>query len=257
MAKFVNAAWYALTAVFAAIQFVALLFPIPIPIDGFGGYLFLGPIAAALCGYVLGPLYGVASALIGTLLGMYIDPRINTLVISYVTPIMPVMSALVAGLLRKKKLRAVPIIFIIVTVIFIIGPIGLQVYSVLWMHLLALTLSLLLLLPLIRKRFEGALDMKLSSNYMMGVIAIWLIVFISVLTDRVFFATILQYIARIADGYLILLPVFPLEIILASVAGCILCALFAMGIERLDLYLPTSALKREDSDTGMSTPEIN
>jgi hypothetical protein len=246
MARFVNTAWYALTVVFAVTMFVALLFPIPIPIDGFGGYLFLGPIIAALCGYVLGPLYGVISVLIGTLLGMYIDPRINTLVLVYFTPIMPVFSALVAGLLKKKKLRTVPIIFIIATVIFVIGPIGMQVYNVLWVHLLALSLSLLLLVPLFRKRFEGALDMKLSSDYKVGVIVIWLIVFISLLTDRIFFATILQFIAHIAEGYLTLLPLYPLEIILASIVGCIAFAVVAIGIERLDLNLPTRASRSEE-----------
>ena len=239
MARFVNTAWYALTTVFAAIQFVALLFPILMPIDGFGGFLFLGPIAAALCGYVLGPLYGVAAVLIGTLLGMFIDPRINTLAFFYFTPIMPVFSALVAGLLRKKRLIPVAIIFIIATILFVIGPIGLQVSSVLWVHLLALSLTLLLFVPLIKKRFEGALDMKLSSDYKVGIIVLWLIVFISLLTDRILYATILQFIMPFTVAYLTVLPLFPLEIVLASIVGCIILTVTAIGIEKLGLVLPT------------------
>ena len=127
-------------------------------LTGGGGFISLGVVSAVVIGYVAGPIYGVASVFIGSTLGVAF---LNVGgIVGYVVPIVaPAASAIVAGCMRKRMYIQVIIVYIIGFVAFIVGPVGNIAYPYLWMHVIALALVILLLVPKIEKRYREGLQL--------------------------------------------------------------------------------------------------
>ncbi|MFW9800730.1 MAG: hypothetical protein ACFFD9_09855, partial [Candidatus Thorarchaeota archaeon] len=90
---------WALTGIFAAVHLVITLIPYSLSVSGTGVISF-GMISASIVGYLLGPFFGTVSVLIGSYLGIFINPEVALLGLT--TPIATATGALAAGLLRVR-----------------------------------------------------------------------------------------------------------------------------------------------------------
>ncbi|MHA1960957.1 MAG: hypothetical protein ACW99U_12040 [Candidatus Thorarchaeota archaeon] len=237
--------YWALTGVFAALQVVMTAFPYSITL-GVAGTLTVGLVSAPLIGFLLGPIFGTIAVLIGSLLGMFINPTAQ--VFGYLTAISPTIGALVAGSIRTKKSLIVPLIYIVSIVMYIVGPIGTLTLGFLWLHVIALLLSFVFFIPKISERFTEALDMEKGLTPL-SFVSIWLLVFIAVLADHVVGSMIGSYyffyvfamdastLAAIFNGITF---VYPLERLLGSLAGLFVILAVARAIKEANIELPTT-----------------
>jgi hypothetical protein len=258
MARSLKKAWWALTLVFAAVQMVITLFPATLPIGGTGAYFSIDLISAPIIGYLLGPFYGAVSVLLGTFIAAASDPWVIGLwgpfgiIGALLVAIPPAMGAFVAGLIRKGRHRTVPIVFIVTIGLFLITRVGLIVFSFLWLHFIALSLSFLFLVPQLKKPLKDGLNLAEGTSYPKVAIALWLLVFISVMADHIVASVMRAFVYLAAPAELVSLIytevifIYPIERILASIVGALVTVLIAVAITRVNLYLPTSPIREEE-----------
>ena len=250
MARYVNKYSWASTSVFAAVQLVMTLFPLTIAIGGTGGYLSLDLVSAPIIGYFLGTFFGTSAVLIGSLIGIVIYPA--AAVYGYFTPLAPAAAAFVAGRIKSGKLAVVPLVYIVSIVIFMIGPLGTFALSFVWFDVAALVLSLFLLIRPVRRRVEEGLNISLGGNFVEGALAVWLLVFVSVMADHVVRSTIGAYYflfvrfigfppMMIAEFYTTVIFVYPIESVLLSVIGCLVILLAVLSVQKTNFYQLTRA----------------
>ena len=147
----------ALTSMFAAIHFTMTMIP-AVPAAGTGGVISLGMISAAVAGFLLGPIVGTISVLIGSYVAMLANAEL--MVLGLFTPLATASGALAAGLIRIRKPIGVFILYIIAIGLYILSPIGIIGISFIWFHLFGLLLSLIIILPGISKMFLEYLNFE-------------------------------------------------------------------------------------------------
>jgi hypothetical protein len=258
MARFVKRAWWSLTCICAAVQMVITLFPATFPIDATGGYFSIALVSGPIIGYLLGPLYGSVSVLLGTFLAAVVDPLatgvFGTLGFlgGFLAGLPPTTGAFVAGLIKKGRRRIVPSVFIVTIVLFLITRIGLLVFSFVWLHIIALFLSLLFLVPQLKNHLESGLNLSPETSYSKAAIAIWLLVFISLMADHIVASVIRAYLfiavpaEIISIVYFDVIFIYPVERILASIVGGLVTILVGVAVIRANLHLPTHLLKGKE-----------
>ncbi|MHA2602199.1 MAG: hypothetical protein AM324_008735 [Candidatus Thorarchaeota archaeon SMTZ1-83] len=265
MARSVKKAWWALSCIFAALQMVIVLFPATLPIGGTGGYFSIDLVSAPFIGYLLGPLYGTVSVLLGTFIAFVVDPSaagvLGTIasfipafpwVGAFIAGIVPATSAFVAGRIRTGRYRAVPLVFILLIVFFLLTPVGPLALSFLWLHIVALVLSVLILVPRFKKHLESGLSLSDDASVYVGAITIWLLVFISVVADHLVASVMRAYLffavppTLVLDIYTAVIIIYPIERIIASLIGGFIIVLLATTLTRANLHLPTRAVPEEE-----------
>ncbi len=279
MARTLKRAWWALTFVFAAVQMVLTLFPAALPIGGTGAYFSIDFISAPIIGYLLGPFYGTVSVFFGTFIAAIVDPwsagfwGIFGFLGGIFAGMPPATGAFVAGLIKKGRHRMVPIVFLVTIGLFLITQIGLLVYSFLWLHIIALLFSFLFIVPQFKKHLNDGLDLSAGTINSKVAIAIWLLVFISVMADHTVASVMRAYVFLavppdlIAVVYTSVIFIYPVERILASITGAFITILIAVAVTREDLHLPTrptkekaailiGPLKEEDLATSRTIEEL-
>jgi len=238
---------------------VIMLFPATLPIDGTGGYFSLDLVSAPVIGYLLGPFYGTVSVFLGTFIAVVVDPSaagmmgVFGLLGALLAGIPPATSAIVAGLIRKGRHRVVPLIFIVTIGLFLITFVGLLSFSFLWLHIIALSLSFLFLIPQLKKHLENGLNLTAGTSYSRVAVSIWLLVFISVMADHIVASVMRAYLVLAAPAtvvsiiYTLVIFIYPIERILASIAGGFVTFLIAIAITRKNLYLPTRPIAEQEA----------
>jgi len=261
MARSLKKAWWALTFVFAAVQMVLTLFPANIPIAGTGIHFSINLISSPIIGYLLGPFYAAVSVFLGTFVGAIIDPSIATLMMSLgilgtlLVAIPPTSCAFVAGLIRKGRHRLVSFFFVFAIGLFLFTRIGLASFSFLWLHIIALFLSLLLMVPQFKNHLKEGLDTSEGTSYPHTAIAVFLLVFISVMADHIAASVVRAYlllpvpIEYLSFIYSEVILIYPIEGILAAIVGTIATILIAVAISRANLYLPTRPIAGKELDS--------
>ncbi|MFX0054264.1 MAG: hypothetical protein ACFFAX_14045 [Promethearchaeota archaeon] len=261
MARSLKKAWWALTFAFAAIQMVTTLFPANIPIAGTGIHFSINLISAPVIGYLLGPFYAAVSVFLGTFAGAIIDPSTATLFMSLgilgalIMAIPPTTSAFVAGLIKKGRHRVVPLVFIVAIGLFLFTRIGLASLSFLWLHIIALFLSLLYMVPQLKNHLTEGLDISEGTSYPQAAIAMFLLVFISVMANHIVASDVLAYllfpvpVELVSFIYSGVILIYPLEGILEAIVGTIATILLAVAISRANLYLPTRPIAGREIDS--------
>lgn len=207
-------AW-ALTGVFAAIHFVVTLLPFSLSVSGTGVISF-GMVSSVIVGFLLGPLYGTIAVLVGSFLGMFVDPAL--MVIGLATPIATAAGALSAGLIRVKEPEYVVAIYFSAMMVYLIGPIGPLVPEFLWFHVIVLLLSLVLLVPFTRKRIYSEIDFSRRASTR----ALFLVALVSVCIDQ-------AVGSAIGAAYL----VYAVGLSTSTVAGFWTAVTFIYPVERL------------------------
>jgi hypothetical protein len=258
MARSLKRAWWALTFVFAAVQMVITLHPANIPIAATGSYFSLDFVLAPVVGYMLGSFYGTISILLGTFIAAIYDPWAAGAMASMgilgaiLAGIAPATGAFVAGLIRKRRYRAVPLFFIITIGLFLITRVGLLACSFLWLHIITLLLSLLYLVPQFKDHLEDGLNLSDKANYTRIALAILLFVFISVMADHIVAGVLRAYLFLVVPAesivalYTDVIFIYPIERFLASIAGALVIILVAAAIKKADLCLPTRPIKEKE-----------
>ncbi len=147
----------ALTSMFAALHFTLTMIP-AVPAAGTGGIISLGMVSAAVSGFLLGPIVGTISVLIGSYVAMFANAEL--MVLGLFTPIATAAGALAAGFIRIRKPIGVLVIYLMAVVLYILSPIGILGIGFLWFHLFGLVLALIIAVPMISTKFLDYLNFK-------------------------------------------------------------------------------------------------
>lgn len=252
MSGFVNSKSYpwALTGIFAAFHLILSIIP-AFPGVG-GGAISLGMISGPLVGFLLGPIYGTISVLIGSILGIWLNPTVPLLGPFSVIP--PTVGALVAASIRGKGKK--PLLALAAMagsfVLFLISPIGISAIGFLWLHSIATLSVLLFLIPKVSDSF----DVKEGSllNFGKLFVALWLLSFIAVMADHLIgsgigiFYFVYVFEMPIADLEFIfmsiVLLVYPIErLVMCTILAVVLFGVH-IGLARSEFRVP---LIQEDS----------
>ncbi len=182
--------YWALVGVFAALHLVMTMLPLFVLTSG-GGFISLGLVTGVVIGFLLGPLYGGISVFIGSMLGVLLFNIGGVL-----GPIVPVVAstagAFIAGSLRTNKPGIVILIYGLSIAAFLVSPIGGIAYIYIWLHLVAMLLTALFILPRTREWLKKEMHydkMKPEFNFL----TLWLLSFIALLADSVVGGTIAAY----------------------------------------------------------------
>lgn len=181
MSGFPNSKAYpwVLTGIFAAFHTILSIIP-AFPGVG-GGALSLGMISGPLVGFLLGPIYGTLSVLIGSTVGLWANP--TTPILGFFTVIPPTIGAFAAASIRAKKSITVPVIIVFSLLLFYLGPIGQVTIGFLWLSIVAAILALVMMVPKLRDAFDVDSNAK-PTKYILLFIAIWILSFVAVMADH-------------------------------------------------------------------------
>lgn len=138
-------------------------------------------ISGPLVGFLLGPVYGTFSVLIGSIVGLWANPTAP--ILGFFTVIPPTVGAFAAASVRAKKSVTVSVIIAYGLLLFYIGPIGQVTFSFLWLSIVAALLALLMMVPKLRDSFDIGTDAK-PFNYVLLFASLWILSFVSVMADH-------------------------------------------------------------------------
>ncbi len=243
---------WALTGIFAAFHFVLSVIPYSVLGTG-GGFITWGMVSAPIVGFLLGPFYGVVSTGIGSFLMILIFPE--NAAFSFLTPLSPILSALVAGSVRKGETTLIPLIYLLTLIGYIVSPVGAYAYQFVWLHLIMCIASFIFVVPRVAKVFQKEIQFSKERNYVLGIIVVWFVSFIAVLMDNMLGSMIFAYWAVAAGWFplneLVIIFqsmafVYPFERIIASIIVAV--AIFAVGNTLAATYfdLPSSPISKRE-----------
>ncbi len=236
---------WALTGIFGAFHLILTFIPFSILGMG-GGFLTWGMVSAALVGFLLGPFYGT----IGVLVGSFIGTGVFNLggILGPIVPILaPTAGAFAAGALRTGRVRELFIVFLIATVGYVIGPIGIPAFMFIWLHLIALVIIGILLIPKLMNTLKDAVTFEKGRNLKLMPVAIILFSFIALMTDHMvgntagvyYFHYILAWdVSTLVGIWLPITFVYPLERLLATVVLAVIVIAVGEAITQTGLELP-------------------
>ena len=130
----------ALVAVFAALHAVLSSLPYSIAIGVVGGSITLGVISAPLVGILLGPITGGISVLIGSIIGMFLNPA--GAIFGAISFLPATIGAFSAGFTITKKGYISAIMILIPLILFYVHPSGGQAMIYPFMHIIAVFVAL-------------------------------------------------------------------------------------------------------------------
>lgn len=164
----------ALIVVFAALHVVLSSLPYSIPVGVSGGSITLGVVSAPLIGIILGPLSGGMSVLIGSIIAMFINPA--GAFFGPLSFLPATVGAFSAGFTLAKRGYISAAILIAAIVAFYAHPVGLEVISFPFMHIIAVIVALIFSTPL------AAWSTETSNTTKLG-IGVTIAAFVGTLTD--------------------------------------------------------------------------
>ncbi|MHA1587651.1 MAG: hypothetical protein ACTSV9_02625 [Candidatus Thorarchaeota archaeon] len=250
MASFTRSVAYpwALTGVFGAVHLVVTIIPYSLSVGG-GGVISFGLVSGAIIGFLLGPFFGTIAVLIGSLAGGFVNPSIA--LFGLLTPLAPATGAFVAGSFRvkgprNKSVALVLIVYILALGFFILSPIGIYAPGFLWLHIVAVLLVLLFLLPSVGRQLSDALHLEPDSEKPLSFLAIWLVSFIAVMADHLVGSTIAAYVfsagmdpEALALIFMGVAFIYPWERLLASVITAVVLFVTSISLAKTYFDLPT------------------
>jgi len=238
---------WALSGIFAAFHLVITLIPFNI---GFGGgSISFGLISAPILGFLLGPIFGTISVVIGSLIAMSIN--VDIAILGPFTVLATGAGAFAAGMIRSRKAIVVPIIFATAIPLYLVGPIGVIVPEFVWFHVIALVLSLFFLIPKISKGLNEAMEFPENSNILVSTFAIWLLSIVAVTLDQAvgsaiggyYFINLLGYDAGFMAGYFTAaMFVYPIERLFGSLLVTGILVALGKILSKVNFGLPLTTL---------------
>jgi len=165
----------ALMAVFAALQAVLSLIPLSFTI-GVSGEITLGVVGGALIGILLGPIIGGSAVLIGSLIGVFLNPAGAIFGVFTIFP--PFFGAVGAGCVKIKRGYIAGAIILVSLLIFYAHPFGREAIIYPWLHIIAMVIAFS---PLAQK----AGSTFSSPQLVKPIFGITVASFVGVLTDHI------------------------------------------------------------------------
>ena len=239
---------WALTGIFGAFHLVLTFIPYSVLGMG-GGVLTWGMVSAPIVGFLLGPFYGTISVFAGSLIGTGIfNPG------GILGPLVPVLAptagAFAAGALRTGRVRELCGIFLIAILGYIVGPIGIQAFIFIWLHLIAFFIVVILLVPQVYDRLKKSVAFERGRDLTLMPLTIFLFSFIALLTDHIVGNTAAVYYFHYFGGmdvptlvgfWLPITFVYPVERLVAAVILTIVLIASSEAIVQTGLELPVSS----------------
>jgi hypothetical protein len=220
----------ALMAVFAALQALLSYLPFTIAV-GVSGFITLGVIGGSLIGILLGPVIGGSAVLIGSLVGVFINPQGAILGIFTIIP--PSAGAFGAGCIRINRGYLAGAVILLSLAIFYANPLARQAYLFPWLQIVAMIIAFSPIARIAGSTFKSAEPAK-------STFGIALASFIGVMTDHASGSAIgAWYLSLGPEIWNFILPIYPFERIVALVVITIIAvpvysSLKRMGILKLD-----------------------
>jgi len=165
----------ALMAVFAALQAVLSVFPFTITI-GVSGQITLGVIGGPIIGILLGPIIGGLGVLIGSFVGVFLNPAGAIFGIFSVIP--PFFGAVGAGCVKIKRGYIAGAVILASLLIFYAHPFGRAAFLYPWLHIIAMIVAFSPLAQIAGSTFK-------SSEFAKPILGITIASFVGVLTDHI------------------------------------------------------------------------
>ncbi len=231
---------WALTGVFAAFHLVISLIPYSIVL-GTSGIISLGLISGPLIGFLLGPIYGSISVLMGSYLAILFNPAVA--VIGPFTPLATGAGALAAGGLRTGRVLPVLTVYLASLVAFLVGPLWGIAYPFLLPHIASLSITVILLHPNPTSRMPWKIGN--NTNGLSEGLKIYPLSFVAVMVDN-----------AVGNSFAAMYFVYIIGADVTAMAGVFLGVLFLYPVERLiaafivaSLYVAvTAAMMQTDID---------
>ncbi len=211
-----------LIAVFASMQAVLCSLPFTITI-GVSGQITLGLIGAPITGILLGPLTGGSAALIGSLIGAFINPA--GAIFGPLSIIPPSMGAFAAGCVKIKKGYVAGATMLAALAIFYVNPVGSQLILYPWIPIVAIIAAFSPLATV-----AGAT--LASPGTVKPVFGIVLAAFIGVLADYSAGIAIAIWYYPFVEIWYAIMFVYPIERIVATIIVSVIAVPLYYALQR-------------------------
>jgi len=215
----------AVIAVFAAMQALLSYLPFTITI-GMSGQITLGVVGGPLIGILLGPSIGGSAVLIGSLIGVFLNP--GGALFGPFTVIPPTLGAFSAGCVRIKRGYVAGLAILTSLLVFYAHPSGREAFAYTWLHIVALVLAFTPLALLAGSTFE-------SSKKERTVFGISMAAFIGVLTDHIVGSAVaIWYFSPVLTPgiWFAAMPIYPIERLVAFTLATIITIPVYYGLRR-------------------------
>ncbi|UCB59877.1 MAG: hypothetical protein JSW72_07075 [Candidatus Bathyarchaeota archaeon] len=200
----------ALISVFAALQAVLSTLPFTITV-GVEGQITLGLIGGAIIGVLLGPVIGGSAVLIGSFIGVFLNPAGALLGVFTVIP--PFLGSVGAGCVKIRKGYIACGIIVAALLIFYAHSVGREVFAYPWLYIVGAVVALSPLAHIAGSSFN-------SKRLAKPVFGIVVASFVGVLTDGMVGSSIaMWYFSGLLSSeiWLSIMFIYPIERIFALV----------------------------------------
>lgn len=205
----------ALMAVFAALQAVLSIFPFTITI-GVSGQITLGVIGGPLIGILLGPIIGGLAVLIGSVVGVFLNPA--GAIFGILTVIPPFFGAVGAGCVKIKRGYIAGVIILASLLIFYAHPFGREAYLYPWLHIVGMIVAFSPLAQLAGSTFSSPRPAK-------PIFGIVIAAFVGVMTDHITGSAIgIWYFSLRPEIWYFIMPIYPVERLVALILASAIAA---------------------------------
>jgi hypothetical protein len=215
----------ALVSVFAALQALLSVFPFSITI-GVSGQITMGVIGGPLIGILFGPLFGGLAVLIGSFVGVFINP--GGALFGVLTVIPPTLAAVAAGFIKMKRGYIAGSIILLSLLVFYANPSGREAFVYTWLHIVAMIVAFSPLAYLAGSSFH-------SSNAERPVLGITVAAFVAILTDHMAGSALaIWYFSPTLtpDIWYAILPIYPVERVVALALTTLIAVPVYYGLRR-------------------------
>jgi hypothetical protein len=215
-------------AVFAALQALLAVLPFTITI-GVSGQITLGIIGGSLIGILLGPITGGLAVLIGSFVGVALNPA--GAIFGILTPISPFLGAVGAGCIKIKRGYIAGAVILASLLIFYANPSGREAFAYTWLHIIAMIVSFSPLGWMAASTFDSPKTAK-------PIFGIVVAAFVGVLTDHIAGSALAIWYfspALTPEIWFLAMPVYPIERIVAVILTIFIAAPVYYTLKRTGL----------------------
>ncbi len=217
----------ALIAVFAALQATLSIFPFSFTI-GVSGRITLGVIGGPLIGIIIGPFIGGLSVLVGSTIGLLLEP--SGAIFGPLTVIPPLLGAVSAGLVKIKKGYLAGMILASFIALFYAHPFGRESLMFPWLHIITMIIAISPLAYYAGSSFKSSQPTRSMLTF-----GLLISIFIGIMTDHMSGSAIaIWYLSPILTPpiWFSIMFIYPVERLVATFLTYIIVAPTYYGLRK-------------------------
>lgn len=215
----------ALISVFAALQALLSVFPFSMTI-GTSGQITLGVIGGPLIGILFGPAFGGLAVLIGSFVGVFLNP--GGALFGVLTVIPPSVAAVSAGFIKMRRGYIAGSIILVSLLAFYANPFGREAFVYTWLHIVAMIVAFSPLAYMAGSSFR-------SSDIERPLFGITVAAFVAILADHMSGSAVAIWYfpgALTPDIWYAAMPIYPVERAVALILTILIAAPVYYGLRR-------------------------